>query len=57
MMYMGYGARFPGDYRISHATSSDLVLWTRQGVILDEHNKDASLFLENINGLFMLLHR
>lgn len=57
MMYTGFGGRFSGDYRISHATSSDLTSWTRQGILLDEPNKDASLFPEKINGLYVLLHR
>ena len=57
MLYTGFGGRFPGDYRISHATSTDLTSWTRQGVVLDEPNKDASLFPEKINGLYVLLHR
>jgi predicted GH43/DUF377 family glycosyl hydrolase len=57
MLYTGFGGRFPGDYRISRATSTDLISWARQGVVLDEPNKDASLFPEKINGLYVLLHR
>jgi len=57
MMYTGFGGRFPGDYRISHATSINLVNWERHGIVLDEENKDASLFPERINGKYLLLHR
>lgn len=57
MMYTGFGGRFPGDYRISHATSKNLIQWKRQGIVLDEKNKDASLFPERINGEYLLLHR
>lgn len=57
MMYTGYGGRFDGDYRISLATSRNLVDWKRQGVMLDEANKDASLFPEKINGKYVMFHR
>lgn len=57
MMYTGYGGRFPSDYRISYATSKNLILWQRHGIVLDEANKDASLFPEKIGGKYLLLHR
>jgi len=57
MMYTGYGGRFPGDYRICLATSKNLIDWKRQGVMLDEPNKDASLFPELVNGRYLMLHR
>ena len=57
MLYTGYGGRFAGDYRICMATSLDLVHWERQGVVLDEQNKDASLFPEKIKGDYVLIHR
>jgi predicted GH43/DUF377 family glycosyl hydrolase len=57
MMYTGYGGRFDGDYRICLATSKDLIHWERQGVMLDEPNKDASLLPEKINGRYMMFHR
>jgi predicted GH43/DUF377 family glycosyl hydrolase len=57
MMYTGFGGRFPGDYRISHATSRNLITWQRHGIVLDEANKDASLFPEKISGKYILLHR
>ena len=57
MLYTGFRGRFPGDYRISHATSKNLISWKRHGIVLDEVNKDASLFPEKINGKFILLHR
>ncbi len=57
MMYTGYGGRFAGDYRICLATSKNLINWQRQGVMLDEANKDASLFPEKINGKYVMFHR
>ncbi len=57
MMYTGYGGRFDGDYRISLATSRNLINWERRGVMLDEPNKDASLFPKKINGNFVMFHR
>ena len=57
MMYTGYGGRFGGDYRICLATSQNLIDWKRHGVMLDEPNKDASLFPEKINGQFVMFHR
>jgi predicted GH43/DUF377 family glycosyl hydrolase len=57
MMYTGFGGRFPGDYRISYATSRNLITWQRHGIVLDESNKDASLFPEKIGGKYILLHR
>ena len=57
MLYTGYGGRFSGDYRISLATSSNLIHWQRQGVMLDEPNKDAALLPEKVNGRYMMFHR
>jgi predicted GH43/DUF377 family glycosyl hydrolase len=57
MMYTGYGGRFQDDYRICLASSRNLIDWKRLGVVLDEPNKDASLFPEKINGQFAMLHR
>lgn len=57
MTYTGYGARFPGDYRICMATSQDLMHWERQGVVLDETNKDAALFPDKFGEDYLLLHR
>lgn len=57
MMYTGYGGRFSGDYRICLATSTNLIDWKRHGVVLDETNKDASLFPEMINGQYVMFHR
>ncbi len=57
MMYTGYGGRFDGDYRICLATSENLISWSRQGVVLDEQNKDASLFPQKIGGKWVMLHR
>jgi predicted GH43/DUF377 family glycosyl hydrolase len=57
MMYTGYGGRFEGDWRICLASSQNLIDWQRHGVMLDEPNKDASLFPEKINGQYVMLHR
>jgi len=57
MMYTGYGGRFNDDYRICLATSQNLKNWNRHGVMLDEPNKDASLFPEKINGKYVMFHR
>jgi predicted GH43/DUF377 family glycosyl hydrolase len=57
MMYTGFGGRFDGDYRICLATSKNLIEWERHGVMLDEPNKDASLFPEKINGRYAMFHR
>jgi len=57
MTYVGFANRFPGDYRICLATSDDLVNWHRHGVLLDEENKNSSLFPEKIKGEYLLLHR
>ena len=57
MLYTGYGGRFDEDYRICLATSRNLRDWTRHGVLLDEPNKDASLFPEKISGRYVMLHR
>jgi len=57
MMYTGYGGRYDEDYRICLATSTNMIDWKRQGVMLDEPNKDASLFPEKINGKFVMFHR
>ena len=57
MLYTGYGGRFNGDYRICLATSSNLIHWERQGVMLDEPNKDAALLPEKVGGRYMMFHR
>ncbi len=57
MLYTGYGGRFDGDYRICHATSTNLISWNRLGVMMDEPNKDAALFPERINGKYLMFHR
>jgi len=57
MTYTGYGGRFPGDYRICLASSTNVISWQRHGVLLDEPNKDAALFPEKIGGRYAMLHR
>ena len=57
MTYTGFGGRFDGDYRISLASSHDLIHWERHGVLMDEPNKDAALFPERISGRYAMLHR
>jgi predicted GH43/DUF377 family glycosyl hydrolase len=57
MTYVGFSGHYNGDYRICMATSEDLINWKRNGVLLDEENKDSSLFPEKINNEYLLLHR
>lgn len=57
MTYTGFGGRFPGDYRICMATSRDLVNWNREGVLLDEENKNSAFFPETFGDEYLLLHR
>jgi len=57
MMYTAFRGKEAGDYRISLATSKDLKNWKRHGIVLDESNKDASLFPEKIKGRFCMFHR
>lgn len=57
MMYTGYRGKEERDYRICLASSRDLVTWKRHGVVLDEPNKDASLFPEKIGGRYCMFHR
>ena len=57
MTYTGYGARFPGDYRLCLATSNNLKDWVRKGSLLDETNKDGALFPDKFGDDYLLLHR
>jgi len=57
MTYTGFGGRFPGDYRICLAISEDLKHWERQGVLLDEENKNAAFFPQKFGSEYLLLHR
>ncbi len=57
MLYTGYGGRFEGDYRICLAISPNLIHWKRQGVMLDEPNKDASLLPAKVGGRYVMFHR
>lgn len=57
MMYTGYRGEIPGDYRICLASSNNLIDWKRHGVVLDESNKDGSLFPEKIGGRYVMFHR
>ncbi len=54
MMYTGYSGK---DLKICLATSKNFIDWKREGIVLDEKNKDASLFPEMINGKYLMLHR
>lgn len=56
LTYTGFGNRFDGDYRICRATSKSLIAWERHGVVLDEPNKNASLFPELVGGRYYMLH-
>ena len=57
MLYTGYGARFPGDYRICMSSSDNLKNWQQHGMVLDEPNKDAAFFPNKIGDEYILLHR
>ena len=54
MLYTGYDGN---DSRICLAVSQNLIDWERKGVVLDESNKDASLFPEKIDGKYVMFHR
>ncbi len=54
IMYTGYTG---DDYRICMASSKNLIDWHRHGIVLDEKNKDASLFPEKLNGKYVMFHR
>jgi predicted GH43/DUF377 family glycosyl hydrolase len=57
LIYTGFSNRFDRDYRICRATSKNLINWERHGVVLDEPNKNSSLFPELIDGKYCLMHR
>jgi predicted GH43/DUF377 family glycosyl hydrolase len=57
MNYTGFKGDNHNDYRICLATSTDLIHWERQGVVLDEPNKDAAIFPKKIGGLYWMFHR
>lgn len=57
MLYTAFSGREWDDFRISMASSKNLIDWERHGVLLDEPNKDAALFPEKINDKYLLLHR
>ncbi|WP_111573069.1 glycoside hydrolase family 130 protein [Halanaerobium saccharolyticum] len=57
MLYTAFGGRDWDDFRISMASSKNLIDWKRHGVVLDEPNKDAALFPKKINDKYFLLHR
>lgn len=54
MIYTGYNDK---NFRICLASSKNLIDWERHGIVLDEPNKDASLFPEKINGRYVIFHR
>ncbi len=54
MLYIGYDGK---NYSICRAVSKNLIDWERKGVVLDESNKDASLFPEKIDGRYVMFHR
>ena len=55
--YMMYTGLNDENFRICLASSKNLIDWKRHGVVLDESNKDASLFPEKINGKYVMFHR
>lgn len=57
MMYVAYNGKQKEDWRICLASSKNLIEWQKHGIVLDEPNKNASLFPEKINGKYVMLHR
>ncbi len=57
MTYTGFGGRYHYDYRICLALSDDCKHWERQGVVLDEKNKNAAFFPQKFGNQYLLLHR
>ena len=57
MMYTGLRRTFR--WRLPHLLRhvTNLIDWQRHGVMLDEPNKDASLFPEKIDGHYVMFHR
>lgn len=56
--YMTYTAYSPTNVKVSVASTTDFLHWTRYGVVLPQHpNKDAVLFPKKIQGRYMMLHR
>ncbi|MCK4541319.1 MAG: hypothetical protein KAU17_03680 [Spirochaetales bacterium] len=55
--YMMYTGLSDENFRICLATSKNLIDWTRHGIVLDESNKDASLFPEKIGERYVMFHR
>ncbi|MBU4444940.1 glycosidase [bacterium] len=54
MMYTGFSGK---SAKICMAKSKNLIHWERMGIVLDEDNKDASLFPEKINNKYYMFHR
>lgn len=57
MLYVAYNGKQKEDWRICLASSKNLISWEKHGIVLDEPNKNASLFPEKINGKYVMLHR
>jgi predicted GH43/DUF377 family glycosyl hydrolase len=56
--YVLYTAYSEHGVRVSTASTTNFITWTRHGILLpDEDNKDAALFPEKINGRYAMLHR
>lgn len=57
MVYTAFGGREPTDFRITLATSRDLIHWGERRILLDEPNKDGALLPARIAGRYFLFHR
>lgn len=56
--YVLFTAYSGSEIRISMASTTNFIAWTRHGVLLpDEDNKDAALFPEKVKGRYAMLHR
>lgn len=57
MLYTAF--RGPGEdpIRVCRATTTDFINWNREGIVLDEVNKDAGLFPRKIGDRYWLIHR
>lgn len=57
MIYIGFGGRYDGDFRIMFVKLKNFIKWERMGVVFDEFNKDVVFFLEKINGRYVMFYR
>lgn len=55
--HLTYSAVSPFGIATMHATSDDLVNWSRQGLMFPPENRNVALFPEPIGGFYYALHR